>query len=217
MYKFGISYYIMSALNRIPLSNVDIRLVRPGADFASGIKLKEAPQGSGYYETDKLLESDWGFYEIWDDKIDSNGAFSGKTCTVGKLDARGIQDSAIYTNHIENEAITKEKIGKNAIQPEHIDDCIFPLSKLAREIQDQTLGRGIPSGERPPKNEDDQVEHTLEKEYDFMPHIILTPCCDKNMFIKDIKLDNKIVTITLAHGQAFIPEEWRYSILAIES
>jgi len=60
-----------------------------------------------------------------------------------------------------------------------------------------------------------QVEHVLEKEYDIMPHIVLTPCCDKNMFIKDIKLDNKIVTITLAHGQAFIPDEWKYTILAI--
>jgi hypothetical protein len=217
MYKFGISYYIMSAYSRIPLSNVDVRLVRPGADFASGIPVKETPQGSGYYETDKLLEPDWGFYEIWDDRQNPNGGFSGKTCTVGKLDARGIKDSSIYTNHIENEAVTKEKIGHNAIQTEHFEDNSILLSKLAREIQDQSVGKGIPSTETPPKNEDDQVEHLLEKEYDIMPHIILTPCCDKNMFIKDIKLDNKIVTITLAHGQAFTQEEWRYSILAIES
>lgn len=217
MYKFGISYYIMSALNRIPLSNVDIRLVRPGADYASGIKCKETPQGSGYYETDKLLEPDWGFYEIWDDRQDPNGGFSGKTCTVGKLDARGIQDSSIYTNHVENEAITSDKIAKNAIHSEHIDDWVFPLSKLACEVQDQTKGLGIPSQETPPKNEDDQVVNTLEKEYDLMPHIILTPSCDKNMFIKDIKLDNKIVTITIAHGQAFIPDEWKYSLLVISS
>jgi len=217
MYKFGISYYIMSAFSRIPLSNVDIRLVRPGATFASGIPVKETPQGSGYYETDKLLEPDWGFYEIWDDRQNPNGGFSGKTCTVGKLDARGIQNSAIYTNHVENEAITSEKIAKNAIHPEHIDDFVFPLSKLACEVQTETKGLGIPSHEMPPKDEDDVVINTLEKQYATMPHILLTPYCDKAMYIKDIKLDQGIVTITIARSQALPPGKWLYSLLAISN
>jgi hypothetical protein len=217
MYKFGISYYIMSAFSRIPLSNVDIRLVRPGADFGSGVRLKETPEGSGYYETDKLLEPEWGFYEIWDDRQNPKGGFSGKTCTVGKLDARGIQDNSIYTNHVENESITFEKIAKDAVRIEHVKDGNIPLSKLVYEIQDQSMGKGIPSEETPPRNEDDHVEHIFAKEYFSMPHIILTPCCDKNMFIRDIILDNKIVTIMLAHGEAYTPEEWKYTLLVISA
>jgi hypothetical protein len=215
MYKFGISYYIMSAFSRIPLSNVDIRLVRPGAGYASGIPLKESPQGSGYYETDKLLEPEWGFYEIWDDRANPSGGFSGKTCTVGKLDARGIQNNSIYTNHVENEAITSEKIAKNAIHSEHIDDCIFSLSKIACEIQDQTKGTGQPSTEMPPKPEDDIVEHTLDIVYGILPHIIITPYCDKSIYIKEIFLDGGTVKIVVARGQSFTPEEWKYSLLAI--
>jgi len=217
MYKFGISYYIMSAFSRIPLSNVDIRLVRPGATFASGIPVKETPQGSGYYETDKLLEPEWGFYEIWDDRQNPSGGFSGKTCTVGKLDARGIQNNSIYTNHIENEAVTKEKIGLNAIQSEHFEDNTIPLAKLACEIQDQTRGTGEPSTETPPRPEDDQVVHTLDKEYYILPHIIITPYCDKSIFIKELNLDGVTIKIVLTRGQSFTPEEWRYSILAISS
>lgn len=215
MYKFGISYYIMSAFSRIPLSNVDIRLVRPGDVFSNGIKCKETHTGSGYYETDKLLEPEWGFYEIWDDRQNPNGGFSGKTCTVGKLDARGIQNSSIYTNHVENEAITSEKIAKNAIHSEHIDDFIFPLSKLACEIQDQTRGTGHPSAEMPPKNEDDQVVHTLDKEYSTLPHIIITPYCDKSIYIKELIMDGVTVKIVLTRGQSFTPEEWKYSLLAV--
>jgi len=215
MYKFGISYYIMSAYSRIPLSNVDVRLVRPGDVFSNGIKCKETPQGSGYYETDKLLEPEWGFYEIWDDRQNPNGGFSGKTCTVGKLDARGIQNSSIYTNHVENEAITSEKIAKNAIHSEHIDDCIFPLSKLAAEVQTETKGLGIPSHDMPPKPEDDQVVHTFDNEYDVLPHIIITPYCDKKIFIKEINLDNKIVKLVLTRGEPSFPDEWKYSILAL--
>lgn len=216
MYKFGISYYIMSALNRIPLSNVDVRLVRLGGDYANGIKCKETPQGSGYYESDKLDESDWGFYEIWDDRQDTNGGFSGKTCTVGKLDARGIKDSAIYTNHVENEAITSEKIAKNAIHSEHFEDSSILLSKLVCEIQDQTRGMGEPSTETPPKPEDEQVVHFLDKEYNVLPYIILTPYCDKSIFIKELILEGLTVRIVVSRGQSFTPEEWRYSLLTIK-
>jgi len=217
MYRFAISYYIMNGVTRIPLSGVTIRLVRPGDVFENGVKLSETPAGSGYYETEVLSESFWGFYEVWDDRVDPNGSFSGKTCTVGKLDARGIKDSAIYSNHILNEAIISEKIANDAIRIEHIKDSNIPLSKLVREIQDQSMGKGMPSEESPPRNEDEQVVHIFEKEYFSMPHIILTPFCDKNMFIKDITLDNKIVTIVLSHGQAYVPEEWKYNLLVISS
>ena len=218
MYKFGISYYIMSAASRIPLSNVDIRLVRPGADFESGIKLREVKDTSGYYETDTLKEAECGFYEIWDDRISNKGAFSGKSCTVGKLDARGIQNSSIYTYHVENEAITSDKLSPNSVQTKHIKDGIIPLSKLIYEIQDETRGVGEPSQRTPPSMEEDDISiHTLDKEYDFMPHIILVPWCDSNLHIKDATLEGNTVKVVIAKGQRFDAPEWRYTLLVISS
>jgi len=215
MYRFGISYYIMSAANRIPLSGLHVKLVKPGETFEHGIRLEEKPVDSGYYETDKLDEPDWGFYEIWDDRLDPQGNFSGKTCTVGKLDSRGIKDNAIHSNHVESEAITSDKISDNAVQPNHFSDNSIVLSKIACEIQDQNQGVGEPSQETPPRIDDNVAIHTLLKEYNATPHVILTPHCDTNMFIKDIKLESGIVTITIAMGQRFDAEEWRYTIQAI--
>jgi len=216
MYRFGISYYIMSAANRIPLSGLHVKLVKPGETFEQGIRLEEKPADSGYYETDKLDEPDWGFYQIWDDRQNHNGGFSGKTCTVGKLDARGIKDGSIYTNHLENEAITSEKIAKNAIHSEHIDNCVFPLSKLSCEIQDQTRGIGHPSAENPPKDEDDYVVHTLDREYCVPPYIIITPFCDKNISINEIIHDGLQVKVVLVRGEAFVLNKWNYYLLAID-
>ena len=113
--------------------------------------------------------------------------------------------------------VRKEKIAKNAIHSEHIDDCVFPLSKLACEVQDQTKGTGHPSTEIPPKPEDDQVVHTLDKEYNVLPHIIITPFCDKSIYIKELIFDGGFVKVVLVRGQSFTPEEWKYSLLAISS
>jgi hypothetical protein len=215
MYRFGISYYIMSAANRIPLSGLHVKLVKPGETFELGIRLEEKPVDSGYYETDKLYEPDWGFYEIWDDRLEPRGSFSGKTCTVGKLDSKGIKDKAILNNHVDNEAITSDKISDNAVQPNHFSDSSIVLSKIAHEIQTENQGVGEPSQQTPPRIDDNMVIHTLLKEYRTMPHVILTPHCDTNMYIKDIKLESGIVTITIAMGQRFDAEEWRYTILVI--
>lgn len=218
MYKFGISYYIMSAANRIPLSGVKVRLVRPGSDFAHGIPLIETPVNSGYYETDKLDEPDWGFYQIWDDRVKEEGSFSGKTCIVGQLDAFGIKDKAIGTNQVDNEAITSDKLSAEAVKTKNIANSIITLSKLIYEVQDQNQGRGLQSNQTPPIMEvDDMVEHTLDKSYDQIPHIILTPWCDCNLFIKDVKHEDRRIIISLAKGQRFDANEWRYTILAIST
>lgn len=44
MYRFGISYYIMSAANRIPLLGLSVKLVKPGETFEQGIRLEEKPK-----------------------------------------------------------------------------------------------------------------------------------------------------------------------------
>ncbi|MDP3114061.1 MAG: hypothetical protein Q8M98_04710 [Candidatus Cloacimonadaceae bacterium] len=206
MYRFGISYYIMSAANRIPLSGVTIRLVRPGAAFASGIKVDETPTGSGYYETDTIREQDWGFYEIWDDKVNPNGSFSGKTCTVGKLDSRGIQNSAIYTNHVLNEAITADKLSDDCIDSRHLKNETISLTKLIYEIQDQNRGVGVPSQRTPPDiNHDQSVGHKLDKEYDTLPYVILTNRCDCFLYISNIQLDGRQITVTSASASDGLP------------
>lgn len=47
MFKYGISYYIMEEGARKPQSGVDVRLIRPGADWQSGLRLIET-ENSGY-------------------------------------------------------------------------------------------------------------------------------------------------------------------------
>lgn len=218
MYRFGISYYIMSAANRIPLTGVTIRLVRPGVKFHNGIKVSETTSDSGYYETDTLREQDWGFYEIWDDKVDPNGSFSGKTCIVGKLDARGIKDSAIYTNHVLNEAITADKLSDDCIERRHLKNETIPLSKLFYEIQDQDKGVGTASQRTPPDiNHDQSIEHKLDKEYGNLPQVLLTSQCDCFLYIIDIKLDGSRVIVTVGIGQRWSAHELKYNILALST
>jgi len=217
MYRFAISYYIMNGVTRIPLSGVTIRLVRPGDVFENGVKLSETPTSSGYYETEVLTEPNWGFYEVWDDKVNPNGAFSGKTCTVGKLDARGIKDSAIYSNHILNEAITPEKLADDCIEPRHVKDSTISLSSLIHELQDETRGTGDSSAHSPAIFDVDKyADHKLEKDYEEIPYIILTNKCDANIYIYDTKLDNGLVTVSVGIGQRFQAPDVKYTILAIQ-
>ena len=83
-----------------------------------------------YYECLIETEADCGFYEIWDNRGNPNGAFGGKTCTIGKLDARGLQNDCIYGNHILDGVVTGSKIANEAIGTEHLQNGLFSLSKL---------------------------------------------------------------------------------------
>jgi hypothetical protein len=49
MFKYGISYYTVENGERKPESGVDVRLLRPGADWQTGIPLIETGD-TGYYE-----------------------------------------------------------------------------------------------------------------------------------------------------------------------
>ncbi|MDP2174160.1 MAG: hypothetical protein Q8J62_10345 [Candidatus Cloacimonadaceae bacterium] len=216
MYRFGISYYIMSAANRIPLSGVTIRLVRPGADFANGIRVTETPSGSGYYETDTLREQDWGFYEIWDNKVDPNGSFSGKTCTVGKLDVRGLQNDCIYGNHILNGVVTGNKLANGSVSAQHLSFNTFTLSNIAHELQNQNRGVGDRTQSSPADLRSDTfISHKLDKDYETIPHIILTNQCNCFLYFADIKLDGNQITVTIGIGQLFEAQDAKYQLFVI--
>lgn len=94
MYKFGLAYYQANNAERIPVTGLTVKFVRPGGTWASGIT---APETSpGYYELTILTEAAAGFYHIWDNTSTPTGSFSGKTAIVGPLDAAGFQESDYF-------------------------------------------------------------------------------------------------------------------------
>lgn len=216
MFKYGISYYIMEEGARKPQSGVDIRLIRPGADWQNGIRLNET-DNSGYYECLIENESDCGFYEIWDNRGNSNGSFGGKTCTIGKLDARGLQNDCIYGNHILDGVVTGSKIANSSVSAKHLDGSLFTLSKISHELQDQDKGIGDQTQATPASIRDDRfISHKLDKEYNTIPRVILTSQCNCFLYIADIKLDGTQITITIGIGQLFDAQEGKYDLLIIE-
>jgi len=216
MYKFAIGYYTMEGTARKPQSGLDIRLLRPGQSWAEGKHLIETVPVSGYYEIGIQNEADCGFYEIWDNLGNSLGQFSGKTCIIGKMDARGIQNDCIYGNHILDGVVTGSKIANEAIGTEHLQNGLFSLSKLQYEIQDQDKGVGDNSQASPAKLSDDKViTHVLDKEYQELPHIILTNQCDAFLYIADAKIEGNLVTIMIGISQVYTATDPFYKLLAL--
>jgi hypothetical protein len=216
MYKFAIGYYTMEGTERKPQSGVDIRLLRPGQSWAEGNKLIETTPNSGYYEIGIEDEADCGFYEIWDNIGNTQGQFSGKTCTIGKLDARGLQNDCIYGNHILDGVVTGSKIANAAIGTEHLQSGLLSLTKLQYEIQDQDKGVGDNSQSSPAKLSDDKViTHVLDKEYQELPHIFLTNQCDAFFYIADAKIEGNLVTIMIGISQVYTATDPFYKLLAL--
>ena len=216
MYKFAISYYTMEGTERKPQSGVDIRLLRPGQSWAEGKHLIESTPNSGYYEIGIEAEADCGFYEIWDNIGNTQGQYSGKTCTIGKLDARGLQNRCIFSNHIEDGAVTASKIAQHSITANHLDNGTFKLTKLQHEVQNEYRGVGNNTQGSPARIRDDQmITHTLDKEYDDPPHIVLTNMCNAHLYIDSVKVDKGLVTISIAIGAHFEGEVASYQILAV--
>ncbi|MBW6514415.1 MAG: hypothetical protein K0B87_06630 [Candidatus Syntrophosphaera sp.] len=216
MYKFAIGYYTMEGTIRKPRTGVDVRLLRPGQTWAEGKRLIETVPDSGYYEIGIQNEADCGFYEIWDNLGNPLGQFSGKTCMIGKMDARGIQNNSIYANHILDGAVTSNKIANGAISKSHLAVEILTLSKLQHEIQDQTKGVGDNSQSTPAvMTEDKIITHVLDKEYQELPQIIFTNMCDAFLYVADAKLDGNIVTVTLGISQVYTATEPFYTLLAL--
>lgn len=216
MYKFAISYYTMEGTERKPQSGVDIRLLRPGQAWAEGKQLIETVPDSGYYAIDIQNESDCGFYELWDNLGNPLGQFSGKTCTIGKLDARGLQNNCIYGNHILDGVVTGSKIANEAIGTEHMQNGLLSLTKLQYELQDQDKGVGDNSQSSPAKlSEDKVITHVLDKEYQELPHIILTNQCDAFLYIADAKIEGNLVTIMIGISQVYTATDPIYKLIAL--
>lgn len=216
MYKYGISYYTAEEDGRKPQSGLDVCLLRPGAEWQSGLGLIET-ENSGYYECLIETEADCGFYEIWDNRGNPNGSFSGKTCTIGKLDARGLQNDCIYGNHILDGVVTGSKIANEAVALNHLDTNIkLPLSKILYELHNQDSGLGDTTQASPASCRDDKyISHKLDKEYEVIPHIILTNQCNCFLYIFDIKQEGTQITITLAIGNNFDADFAKYQLLAL--
>jgi len=216
MYKFAIGYYTMEGTARKPQSGVDIRLLRPGQSWVDGRHLIETTPNSGYYEISIDDEADCGFYEIWDNVGNTQGQFSGKTCTIGKLDARGLQNDCIYGNHILDGVVTGSKIANESNGTEHLQNDLLSLTKLQYEIQDQDKGIGDNSQASPAKlTEDKIIAHTLDKEYQELPHIILTNQCDAFLYIADAKIEGNLVTIMIGISQVYTATDPFYKLLAL--
>ncbi|MCB5285771.1 MAG: hypothetical protein LHW45_09315 [Candidatus Cloacimonetes bacterium] len=216
MYKFAIGYYTMEGTTRKPQSGLDIRLLRPGQSWAEGKKLIETVPDSGYYEIGIQNEADCGFYEIWDNLGNPLGQFSGKTCSIGKMDARGIQNNSIFANHILDGAVTGSKIANAAIGTEHLQDGLLSLTKLQYEIQDQDKGIGDNSQASPAKLAEDKIiTHILDKEYQELPHIILTNQCDAFLYIADIMIEGNLVTVLIGISQVYTATDPFYKLLAL--
>jgi len=216
MYKFAISYYTMEGTERKPQSGVDIRLLRPGQSWVEGKHLIETVPDSGYYAIDIQNESDCGFYEIWDNIGNALGQFSGKTCTIGKLDARGLQNNCIYGNHILDGVVTGSKIANETIGTEHLQNGLLSLTKLQYELQDQEKVVGDNSQCTPAKlSEDKFITHILDKEYQELPHVILTNQCDAFLYISDVKIEGNLVTVLINISQVYTASDPLYKILAL--
>lgn len=129
MNKFGISYYSMQAGQRVPLSGVAVRILRPAQAWEHGLPLTETSAGSGYYEIVLLSEADCGYYEVWDN-TSGLPAFSGKTYTIGKMDYRGLGLAAVTQSRIQNAAVSFDKLGQECVREVHILDGAVTSSKI---------------------------------------------------------------------------------------
>lgn len=215
MYIYGIAYYEMDDSERVPISGLDVRLVRPGDDFGNGIQMYEMAVGSGYYECDIATEADCGLYEIWDDQNNPLGAFSGKTCIVGKLDARGIQNANVYSNHIQAGAVGSTKIADHAVGLNHLDVSLeMPITMLLHEVQTHADGVGNTTAKTPPESDDQMITHVFAREYAEAPTVLLTATSPISLYMVDVAVDDGVLTVVIGVLSNPAPVMPEYSIMA---
>jgi len=206
MYRFGISYYEMVNGVRHPISNLEVKLVRPGSDFDHGIRMHELYPDSGYYETDTVTEEDNGLYEIWDNKIDSKGASTGKVTIIGKLDKNAFQKGCV-------DAFA---LADDGVQDRHIKESSVPFSKLNYQSFTADHGKGDQTAHTPAIiGSDKESIHTLDG-YNAIPQVILTPMCDTLLFINDIKLDGTKLTVYVGIGRPGDNPQLVYNLVLIK-
>ncbi len=212
--QYGLSYYTGEGGVRTPQSGLQVRLVRPGGEWDTGIDLIEKEQ-TGYYEVDIEDEADQGYYEIWDNRTSPAGSFSGRTVTIGQLDARGLQNRCIYTNHIDNSVITGQKIAAGAIDSSHLQKGSISILNLKYHISNQHQGVGHPSGKTPPEATDNSATHAIPGTYSSIPIVLLTPRCNKMIWIEEVALSSSQLTIKVGFGKSEPATDLRYEIVIL--
>ncbi len=218
MYKYGTSYYKLEGEKRLPVSGLDVRLIRPGSAWQSGLQLTEVEPRSGYYETDEFGEDVCGLYEIWDTRYDQNGSFSGKTCIIGPLDALGLQKDAVTRDAILDEAVSENKLESGAISSKQLTPSCVCLSNLSAEVQCETDGRGETTGRTPATiGSDKYAVHSLEETYDVEPLVLLIPMCDLTLFIGEVSLAHGVVKVTVGLGSKGTATALKYRLVAIRN
>lgn len=215
MYKYGISYYKMESGAKVPHSGLNVRLLRPGQTWPEGIVLAENQAGSGHYDVNIEDAEDCGYYEIWDD-LGGSGAFSGRSCIIGQLDARGLQDACIYGNHIDDGAVTESKIGVGAINLSHLSNVQMGANKLAYEAHNQDNGIGDVSLASPAVlGTDKYISHIFSKEYTEEPLVIFTNKCGCFMYVYSVSLMAGELTVNLAAGSNDDATDFVYDLVVI--
>ena len=113
--------------------------------------------------------------------------------------------------------VTGSKIANEAVALNHLDTNIkLPLSKILYELHNQDSGLGDTTQASPASCRDDKyISHKLDKEYEVIPHIILTNQCNCFLYIFDIKQEGTQITITLAIGNNFDADFAKYQLLAL--
>jgi hypothetical protein len=218
MYKYGTSYFKLEGDKRNPISGLDVRLVRPGMAWQIGLIMVEAESGSGYYETDDLGEDDCGLYEIWDNRYNPAGAFSGKTCLIGKLDALGLQKNAVTKDAILDESVSEKKLESGAISSKQLTPACVRLTNLSTEIQTESDGKGDISAHMPATlGTDKNAIHELSETYDSEPLVILIPMCDYLLYISQVTMRHDNVEITVGIGTKGSGSSLKYRLVAIRN
>ncbi len=216
MFKYGISYFIMEEGAHKLQSGEDIRLLILGTVLQTDRKPIET-ENSGFYDCMIETEADCRFCEIWDNRGNPNDSFSSKTCTIGNLDTQELQNDCIYGNHILYGVVTGSKIANGTVALNHLDNSMrFPLSKLLCELHNQDAGMEDTTQAFPPSCPDDRcINHKLDKEYETIPHIVLTNQCNCFLYIYDIKKEGTQITITLAIKNNFDAGLAKYLLLTL--
>jgi len=113
-------------------------------------------------------------------------------------------------------AVGGTKIANEAIGTEHLQNGLLSLSKLQYELQDQDKGVGDISQCSPAKlTQDKFITHILNKEYQELPHIILTNQCDAFLYISDVMLVGNQVTVKIRISKVYTATDPIYKLLAL--
>lgn len=198
MHKYAVTYYEFNGADRVPLSGVDVRLVRQGGSFEDGKLMSEVITGSGHYEITLTDSSDTGYYEIWDDVNNPSGAYTGRSTFIGQVDEKTLKDLNVYSKHLANSAVTQTKIANDSIVVEHLKSTLkIPFDRIDCEVANHDNAIGSTSGLTPPTDDDDECVIVLSGTYKAAPKLTLTHLSPNALWVKVVDYADGVVTIIL--------------------